>query len=104
VVGRLKYSPCLGPELRRQRRLLRLSQAEVATICGLTQRQISRYANNTVAGPDAANILRMGTVYGLSPNQVATLGGWWSGEPDGCEILVNSISLIFIAFGAVDGN
>lgn len=74
----LSYTPRLGHELRNFRRALQLTQGEVAKRIGVSQRVLSRWENNRVADLDGRTLIRLGTLYGLSPNAIARMAGWWA--------------------------
>ncbi|MBI2756201.1 MAG: helix-turn-helix transcriptional regulator [Chloroflexi bacterium] len=75
---RLRHAPSLGAELRRLREAWRLSQTDVATKLGVTQRVISRIENNYTQDIRASILIGYGALVGLTPNAVARMAGWWT--------------------------
>ena len=66
----------LGQMLARWRAASRLSQTEVAKRSGLVQHQISRLEHGQIERPAMEDIVRLIQIYGVSPNEVATIFGW----------------------------
>jgi transcriptional regulator with XRE-family HTH domain len=71
----------LGTRLRELRRALNLSQAQVAEQIGWHQTEVSALENGRQVSPTMETLVRLGSVYGLSPNELAELAGWWTGPP-----------------------
>lgn len=78
-----------GHKLRELRHRRELSQRDVERMTGdiVPSQQVSRIEAGVIREPTMRDLVALGQVYGLSPNQVAALYGYWtpmqepSGEP-----------------------
>lgn len=72
----------LVQRLRDLRKLLRLSQTDVATQLGWHQTELSQLETGERVSPSFEKLVKLGQVYGLSPNDLALIAGFWDGpEP-----------------------
>jgi transcriptional regulator with XRE-family HTH domain len=71
----------LGKVLRLVRESLELKQEEVAAKAGVSQTQVSRLERGTLKKPPMEDLVKIGQVLGLTPNEIATLAGWWMSSP-----------------------
>ena len=67
----------MGAWLLRWRAASRLTQAEVSRRTGIVQHQISRLEHDEIERPSMRDIVRLVSIYGVTPNEVAeTIYGW----------------------------
>jgi transcriptional regulator with XRE-family HTH domain len=69
----------LGPRLRERRKALGLSQRDVAEQVTLHQSEISDIEAGDRVPPRMDKLVELGQFYGLSPNDLAEMAGWWVG-------------------------
>jgi transcriptional regulator with XRE-family HTH domain len=75
----INHAEILGRRLRDLRQRLRLSQAEVAERIGWHQTNLSQLELGKLHWPqELGTLVRLGRLYGLSPNDMAEMGGWVS--------------------------
>ncbi len=72
----------LGWHLKRWREASRFTQAQVSRRTGIVQHQISRLEHDQVEKPSMADLVRIAAVYGVNPDTLATVAGWWTPPRD----------------------
>jgi transcriptional regulator with XRE-family HTH domain len=84
------YSSRLAQELFNRRVRAGLSQDEVCKKAGIkSQNTLSLLERNVPERISMEEITRIGSVFGLSPNQLAEIAGWWypeTGEANNAEL------------------
>lgn len=76
----MTYDPSrLGKLIRRHREAARLTQLELAQKAGITDKKLSRIEQGFVQDPGFGDVIPITSVLGLTPNQVASQVGLWSG-------------------------
>ncbi len=73
--------PVISTWLRLWRKAARLTQAEVTERSGVPQHQVSRLENGEVEKPPMEDLIKLASTYGVEPNEVARLAGWWVPSP-----------------------
>ena len=68
----------LGETLRRHRIAARLSQDEVATKAGMSQKKYSQIEQGNVQDPGIGDVVEIGRVLGFTPNDLAEVAGLWA--------------------------
>ena len=71
----------LASWLRLWRKASRLTQAQVTEKSGVPQHQVSRFENGEIDKPSMEELVRVASVYGIEPNELARLAGWWLPSP-----------------------
>jgi transcriptional regulator with XRE-family HTH domain len=71
----------LGRFLRDKRQALRLSQKEVADQVGWHQTEISALEGGRQVTLDMSKLVKLGRVYGVTPNEISEAAGWFVGPP-----------------------
>lgn len=72
----------LGNRLRSLREQGGLTQTLLANQTGVSQNYISALENGLVNSPDMEILCLLGSKLGLTPNDIATLAGWWSASQE----------------------
>ncbi len=67
----------LGRHFLIWRKASRLTQAQVAEKSGIPTHQISRFETDALGKVPAEDLIRVAAVYGITPNEVARIAGWW---------------------------
>lgn len=74
----MPYSKALAAELTHRRQQARLSQDEVCRKTGIkSQNAISILERNVPDQVSMESIVKIGALYGLTPNELAEKAGWW---------------------------
>lgn len=73
--------PVISRWLQLWRKAARLTQNEVTQRSGVPQYQVSRLENGEVEKPPMEDVVRLAAAYGVAPNEVARLAGWWTASP-----------------------
>lgn len=68
----------LGEAFRRYRNAACLTQNELAAKTGMSQKKYSRIEAGEIQDPGLADVVRIGTVFGLTPDTLAELAGLWA--------------------------
>lgn len=74
----MAYSSALAREFLRRRLELGLSQDELKQKAGLgSQNLVSMLERNVTEKPSMEDLVRLGKVFRMTPNEIAEVAGWW---------------------------
>lgn len=66
-----------GHQLRVMREERQLTQTELGRKAGISTQAVSRLELGTIAKPDMDTLVKIGTAFGMTPNEIAELYGYW---------------------------
>lgn len=66
-----------GHRIRVMREERHLTQTELGKKAGVSTQAVSRLELGTIGKPDMATLVKIGRVFGMTPNEIAELYGYW---------------------------